>query len=413
MNKWIRNIVVGIGALVILFFAGGVIFQLFQPRPIHWGADFRRLSVEPYGTKIFHAQLRHFFPHSTVKPFLKTDFDPHGAYLESVDTLELEEALNATELAYFTDEDADFNLVGITNFLNATEYDTELLLLHVSSGNTVYIATTGLSNVVQREFEVETESISDEELLEKKNIEAVFSEELRSRPDSATVFNYFKVYPDDAEVLGRYSNGRVFKIAIERGDGKAIFNLHPYIFGNHFILNQNKEIAKAEMLSLPDEDTYYFTQLNISHYDTKSPSVLKFIHSKESLTWAFYTLLIGLTLFLVFQIRRVEKSTPLQTIKKNRNLKYVYLLSDLLYKNNDQKIVVRYKMDYLLHNFKRKHRINTNKIDNELAVQLAGYSSIPESRIKKLFVLYHALLAQSEPNKNMFAEYNQIIQLFK
>ena len=206
MNKWIRNIVVGIGALVILFFAGGVIFQLFQPRPIHWGADFRRLSVEPYGTKIFHAQLRHFFPHSTVKPFLKTDFDPHGAYLESVDTLELEEALNATELAYFTDEDADFNLVGITNFLNATEYDTELLLLHVSSGNTVYIATTGLSNVVQREFEVETESISDEELLEKKNIEAVFSEELRSRPDSATVFNYFKVYPDDAEVLGRYSN---------------------------------------------------------------------------------------------------------------------------------------------------------------------------------------------------------------
>ena len=70
-------------------------------------------------------------------------------------------------------------------------------------------------------------------------------------------------------------------------------------------------------------------------------------------------------------------------------------------------------MEYLLHSFNKKHRININNIDNKLAEQLAGLSSIPEEKVKKLFILYHAILAQHEPNNNMFIEYSQIMQLFK
>ncbi|MCU0326240.1 MAG: DUF4350 domain-containing protein [Spirosomaceae bacterium] len=131
------------------------------------------------------------------------------------------------------------------------------------------------------------------------------------------------------------------------GEGKIFVCNNPILMSNYFLLHKNnyalfnKIAQKIELRSshvLWDE--YYRTiKKKRNPFERDRNEVLKVIMENPPLKWAFYTFLVGISLFILIYLRRIQKAVPIQKSLKNNSEEYINVVSGLYWQQQNHKSI--------------------------------------------------------------------------
>jgi len=339
-----------------------------------------------------------------------------------------------------TELDTSFNVIGVASNLVASNWKAKDLVFHVAKGNNAYlsfqhypkiiknlIGFTVSSNTSKKSFyttqsgkkslsELLDENKEEEEVLVAPQVlDFTFTNGNKFHLDSITWTSYFDTIPKNAEVLGTNDSGDVVLFKLNIGNGSIFLSTLPHVFSNYEMLKKNSKIAEDEMLRLPNRNTYYFDRLTMtrSSQNSQSPSLLTFIHSQPPLAWAFYILMFGLGVFLLLQIRRSQRPLPIINPPQNLSLGYISTLSDLFYRKKDNRLILKRKMEYFIHQIQTNYHLDTRKLDPVFFEKLSIITGVSKKQVTQLFKIYESLESREKLDEHKFQAFNRLIQLFK
>jgi hypothetical protein len=186
------------------------------------------------------------------------------------------------------------------------------------------------------------------------------------------------------ELLGKYSNQPNF-IRFRMGDGAIYIHTSPRTFSNYVLRDSNDwEYAFRCLSYLPVEDVFWD-----EHYKGfgLQRSELSYILSQAPLRWAYYLLIIGLLIFILFEGKRRQRIIPVLEPVKNTTLEFVETVGRLYYQNRDHTDLAAKKIahfyDFLYHRLYIRYRPG----DEKIIAQISSKSGLPEEKIRELFQL--------------------------
>jgi hypothetical protein len=470
-----RIIIIIIAALLLLLFSV-IIKSAIEPRPFSWYPSYSSALRQPYDTRVFFTQLRRFFPGQKVKRLGTDDFQDYYPYINEVsaypdlifdsdafpvdevpenyeraqeddslllllDTMALAEPQNNDSISinfgvedgvppeYLEDFDSSltlldlefdtsyfvpFNVVVVNDYFDCNELDMRALLLHTYQGNDVFVAASELNYYLKVFLGLKTEydtarahqEYSDEFVVQ-------VHDELPVQLKNYSEYAYFTAYPDSASVIATNKRGQVLGVKVKVGKGSFTCFSMPIIFTNYYILKDDHSVAENLLVDLPNRNTYWGSFIRGRRQYEEQESLLSFVHSQESLTWAFYTIIIGLLILFAFQIKREQRIIPIMRKPQNDSLRFVEVISNLYLLNKDNKALLKKKMTYFLEMVRSHYHMNTAVVDEAFYLQLSNKARVEKDIIKKIFRDYKILSRQEKiPNPELL-HFNKLIQHFK
>jgi hypothetical protein len=336
--------------------------------------------------------------------------DSAGAYYD----YEYDTALELFELAFDSTYLPSFNVVMIADYFSCDELNARALLLHAYQGNDVFIAASDINEYLSAFLGLETawDSVDTEEKYSDAFVIAAH-DHLPVQLSSYGYYAHFTSYPDSASAIASNKRDQVLGVKVKVGEGTVTYFTLPIVFTNYYLLKDDNSIAENLLLDLPNQDTYWGNRIIGSRAFEDQESLLSFIHSQESLTWAFYTIVVSMLGLFVFQIKRKQRIIPMMAKPENDSLRFVEVISNLYLLNKDNKSLLQKKMIYFLEMIRSKYHLNTSVIDEAFFTQLAIKSKVSIKHIKKIFRDYDILIGQKTLQNPELLHFNKMIQHFK
>lgn len=414
-----RKILFAAGIIIVLLFIGSLLHAIFQPRPPLFNYDLNFYSREPYGCSVLKEELPNFFEDRNVRALGSLDLKPYYDYV-----------VNYNDYGYEVSDDFDsslvyreisnvgaenFNFLAISPLLKMSQIDINSLWLHLYQGNEAMLLADDLNEELQKALGVELEDYVGSDSIE---LTKAFSVNLKNEEfynhKYTSQYSAIVSYPEDAEVICTNKLGDVIGISLKVGEGRISYFTLPIIFSNLHILKDRRDFAEKLLRTLPEENTYYaqFTGGRAENY-TQQPGTLSFIHSQPSLTWAFYTLLFSVLLFMAFRLRRMQRIIPIVNPPSNSSIQYVESLSNLYLLHNNHKETALKKMNYFLNRLRLEYHLNTNEVNDQFYLRLSQKSGVDQKIVKQLFIKYHYIRARHEVSPEDFKAFCELLQHFK
>ena len=183
------------------------------------------------------------------------------------------------------------------------------------------------------------------------------------------------------------------------GDGEIILNTFPQAFTNYFILNSPNQNYTAGLMSYINTnlpiyvDTYY---KNGKKFYT-SPMYL--FLSTKSLKWAYYIMLIGVLIYIVFEGKRKQRAIPILKPLKNQTVDFTRTIANMYYENGKHKDISQHKIQHFLEFIRNAMHLNTSEIDDSFIKNLAARSNNTIEDTQTLFKLIDSLKKEIENRK--------------
>lgn len=182
--------------------------------------------------------------------------------------------------------------------------------------------------------------------------------------------------PDTLLYLHQHASALGFPL----GDGKLILVCNPILLTNLYVSDSNN-IAFTEYLfnQLPEADVIWDSWSMSYHYNpetgryNESEGPLKFILADSSLRAAWYTLLLGLLLFMIFRSKRQQQVIPLTEPNVNRSLEFVQTVARMHYLRKDYLHVMRQQYRvwyrYILDNYQTRNQGERDRFIERLSIR--------------------------------------------
>lgn len=323
-------------------------------------------------------------------------------------------ALELFDLGYDSTYLPPFNVVMIGDYFWCDELNARALLLHAYQGNDVFIAANDINEHLSAFLGLD---MAEDSVDAKDKYSDAFvitaHDHLPVQLKSYGYFSHFTSYPDSSSVVASNKRDQVLGVKVKVGKGSVTYFSLPIIFTNYYMLKDDNSLAENLLLDLPNKDTYWGNRIIGSRAYEDQKSLLSFIHSQESLTWAFYTIAISMLGLFIFQIKRKQRIIPVIAKPENDSLRFVEVISNLYLLNKDNKSLLKKKMTYFLEMVRSKYHLNTSVIDEAFFAQLATKSKVSIKYIKKIFRDYDILIGQKTIQNPELLHFNKMIQHFK
>jgi len=344
--------------LLILSLGLLISHELLKPKAINWFQTYVSTHKMPYGTYILYQELSNLFPESDIQKINKPpylfleDSTANGAYL-------------------FIDKNINFG---------KTEFDK--LLKFVKRGNEVFIATHGINIDT---LNLKTKLLRSASFVEKPYFKLVNKNLSQNEYYFDRKFNDFvfkKLDTAATVVLGKsglLNKNNVRKVSgvnfikYNYGKGYFLFSTYPEAFINYTILkspNQKYAAAVLSYLNNPKNiywDAYYKTG------KTQISSPLTYVLTNKNLKWAYYLILLGSLLFVLFNGKRVQRVIPIKKPLVNQSLAFAQTIANMYFKKDSHKTIATHKIRYTLAQIRQKYHIETDlykaKFKQELALK--------------------------------------------
>src|SRR5690606_25348313 len=153
--------------------------------------------------------------------------------------------------------------------------------------------------------------------------------------------------------------------------GKGTFLLHnlPEAFSNYYLLKGNENYA-ASVLSYIDADKVYWDEhLKSGRKIVTSP--MRFVLDQASLIWAYYVLIAGLFIFVIFKGKREQRIVEIIKPLENTSVEFTKTIGDLYFQHKDYSNIIAKKITYFLETIRTKYYLNTNEIDAAFLKKMA------------------------------------------
>lgn len=387
--------------LYILIFILAIIAMLYhervKPKPINWFPSFTKKHKIPYGTFVLHQSLSDLFPDSvieniTVPPyiFLK-NAEKKGSYL-------------------FIDQEIDFDKETLHQLMD-----------FVSRGNSVFVSTN--------KFDIDTLGIKTKDIYgdagEKpffKLYSASFKNKEYSFDRRFSNIVFSEIDTIKCHILGqsgfvntegeRTQAGANF-IQYKHGTGYFYFHTFPLAFTNYQILKSPNEKYVAGVLSYLEEPTTLFWD---SHHKTgknRIASPMYYILASKPLKWAYFTALIGVLIFIIFEGKRKQRSIPIIKPLKNQTLAFTRTIANMYFEKQEHKSIAQHQIQYFLEYIRIKLRIPTYQLNTAFYKDLAARSGKSKESVEKLFQMIDTVHAKNRITADELEKLNKMIEAFK
>ncbi len=378
--------------LAALFFCV-VFIETMAPRRIDWTPSFARQDKIPYGSYVLYDILPELFPGDTIVT----------ADLPAYNVLDAE------------GEDDRRTYLVINQTFAPDELDTRALLAFVDQGNAAFIAASNISGSFADTLGLNIgyailSSAADSIGINFTNPALRAGGEYRVRRASA---DYYLENFDSlgATVLGVNDAGLPNFIRLDHGQGTIYLSTVPFLFTNYHLLRSPEGEYAARALSyIPDGPIIWDDYYKEGRVLVESP--LRFIWSRESLSWALYTGLVGVVLFIIFMGKRRQRIIPEIRPLPNTTLEFAETVGRLYYQHGDHNNLVEKKIAYFFDHIRTVCGVATNQRDDAFLRTVAARSGVDLESVRTVFGYIDRLRASGTVGEEQLVALNASIEKF-
>ncbi|MBI1222247.1 MAG: hypothetical protein GC180_06540 [Bacteroidetes bacterium] len=340
---------------------------LGQSNSVNWNETYEAQDKIPFGTFLLREQLPSIFPNQSVETRKRP----------------LSEWLNKTE--------GQSNLIIIGDQIEFGEVDQDILLNYALDGNNVFIANTVLPEGFYETLGLKdqlTFSWSSDTVTQLGLVNPAY------RKDTAK-FNrlptFIQLKSDGSvyyKVLGiDYRTGLPNFVEIPYGLGKIYLHTVPQIFTNIHLTENPQYIARC-FSYLPLRRTYWDEYYK--PFNHKEKSSLDIILSNKALTIAWYLLLYGSILAVLFFAKRKQRAVPIIKDPENKSLEFIQTIGDLYFNEGNHLDMANKKVRYFFHNAQLTYLLRENEDDFwDKLQQKSGAKEITIRKLKEMITTIH------------------------
>jgi hypothetical protein len=386
----------GVILLVVLLLT---YLEASEPDPVNWNASYLETDKIALGSFIFY-----------------NSWEGTGANLEKVNVPPYE----------FLDSKPSGTYFFLNNYLSFDDSELKKLLNWVDSGNTLFIAAGHFSENLRDTLELETATrIPGGDLSSQPFLELTNPNLKDSRPYQYSYdvnLQYFRSIDTLAHaVLGVGSLEKFSKqedafpvfLHSEWGEGNIYIHSFPEAFSNYFLLNENNySYAEGVLAYLDNDKTIYWDRYYKSGKAFHS-SPLYILLNNKALKWAYYFVLLGAVLFIIFEGKRKQRPVPVVEPLRNQTYAYSRTIADLYLEQKKYKALALKKIDHFYDYIRSRYRIFSGWGEEKTLKELSEKSGHSMEEIKELLKLFQEISNKPGISKEELQELSDKLDSYK
>lgn len=330
-------------------------------KPIDWSKTYNQRDKIPYGLYVLREELAYILDDSiTVTDSKKSIYE-----LLEEDTL----VNDHTALIY------------IDQYFDIGETASKKMLDFAYAGGEVFISSNELSSELLDTLNLSVANLD----VFKVSPSSLFEDVTYSLGRKGKKIKYDKIGDSNIFDLVDSTNIRVVGnafvqqhglpnfVEVSWGKGKVYLHLGPEMFTNYYMLKRNSyEYASAALKMLTAKQIIWYD----SHYrEGEEDTPLRVILSHPGLREAWYLLLFGLLLFLIFKSKREQRAVEVVEPEPNLSKEFAKTIATLYYENGEPGNMADKKIDYFLFDVRRSFQLDTMDMDDEKFVKSLSLKS--------------------------------------
>ena len=399
------KIIIGLFVAVLL---GIIVTEIVRPKPLNWKPSYTATDKIPFGCFVLYNELPALFPNNEIVSVNESMY----RLLRDID-----------------DEERSSYLM-VNNGIELDEQEYDQLLSYVSNGNTVFIASSyfgrylsdTLNLSVQSSYTVREDTVKLSLTNAKyKKDEFFYTKGMYNRHFSAvdtvntTVLGHMTYtkdtfFEDDKEVEEVQTEVNFIKVKF--GAGHFYLNSTPLAFSNFYMLGGNQDYV-ANTFSYVDKPSTIFWDNYKKSGRVVIDSPMRFVLNQTALKWAYYIGLSGILLFYIFRTKRRQRIIPVIEPLQNSSVEFAQTVGSLYYQHKDYTNLISKKLNYFLEYIRSHYYLDTTKISEKTAKDLAAKSGKPLADTVGLLDFIKYLKNKSHHTESDVIELNKKITAFK
>lgn len=372
--KGTKSFVIVFSVLFVLF----IIAEINKPKPVDWSVSLSKNDKNPYGGFIVYQQLANIFPKTAIQSFRTPVYNQLNNF-------------NQNNTAYF--------IIGPD--INLSKNDFAKLKKYVLQGNYVFASADMFHQPFLDTFHLETYSAVTLNLKDSSSVNFV-NPFLKSPQNytfqKATIDQYFsKIDTAKTTVLGVNNNNKPIYVKIPFGKGAFFIHADPLCFSNYFLLfTNNASYASTALSYIPQNVSKIFWDEFYKLGPEGATTPLRFFLSNEYLRWALRLAVIGLLMYVLFEMKRRQRIIPVIAPLKNTTLDFVKTVAGVYFNEKDNNAIAAKKVNYFLEFLRNRYNLSTQTFNDDFIEQFCRKSGVDKAQASDLVNLMSTLQMQDE-----------------
>ena len=380
-------------AISAVFVVVYVVAQYYKPKPTDWTASYIKEDKIPFGLYILFNEIGSLFPNTVVR--------------------------STKEPVYNTLKDVNYtnsNYLFIAGAVELDKQDYKQLELYLKNGNDVFIATFDLGKVLEQKLKIKTNVVYG--LGENKSAAINFvNPRLRAslpyKFDKGLGDQYFSKFDSvKATVLGKNQKGQANFIKYSYGKGSLYLLPNPQLLTNYSLIRTEGADYAAKALSYLNPRPTLIWDERFTKGNSEDASLLRVIFRNDKLRWAYYTALISLLVFVLFEIKRRQRIIPVIEPLKNSSVDFVKVVGSVYYEQRNNTDISQKKINYLLEFIRSNYRLKTQELDEEFKENLIQKTGLTTDVIGSMVQLINEILKANKVSDQQLISLNKSIEHF-
>ncbi len=376
--------------LLVALFAILVYLETIAPKDVDWRQTFSARDKIPFGTWVLHDELKTLYPETEVKD-ITTSF------------YEYEKQTSET----------NNSIVIITNIFRPDSLDMSFLYDKARAGADVLIAANfvetdildSLGLEIRHDLNFRIDSITSLQLWDGSGWGEPFQFEKNAQ--SA----WFELADSSLAVPLGLGNDSINFVKIPYGDGNFLLHSAPLAFTNYHLLYSDHHYQEQLLswFSVPTGTLEWDEYYKPFRVDSRSP--LKMILTDRSLRAAYWTLLIGLIIYIIMNVLRRQRIIPMLKPKNNMSLDFVQTIGLLYYNRKDHKDLVLKIFTGFSEYINSKYFLRF-EYSEAFYQKLALKSGVSEKITRMIFSRYKILSEKKQVFEDELLQFNDLVEQF-
>ena len=375
-----------IGSILLIIY---LVIQYNKPAPVNWQPSLAAADKIPFGTFVLRERLTDVFP---------------GAMVTNT---------NQSVYNFFRRQIKPGNYIIIAKSVTITKADFEQMVKYIRAGNNVFISTFTWDGAFANKLRLETGVEDDNKAASIKFNSKSLKNSSSYKFDKDISTQYFSsIDTARATIISSNKNGKANYVRYRFGKGSLLLCANPELFTNYSLLKpQGADYAAKALSFLPAHSNIYWDQ-----YQNKDIAIdrspLRVFFTSPSLQWAFYISLLGLALFVLFEVKRRQRVIPIIAPLKNSTVDFVEVVGKVYYERRDNANIAHKKILYLLSFLREQYQLKTTQLDKEFAESLVWKTGADTAFVQDLVDYINYIGQQNTVNDKELIELNRLIEKF-